>query len=458
MASIRQRIPALNREELCSGPQNFDFQFRFFDAEGVRNVRLDSFTEKIGNLPGKLKITGDDVEIELPVTRAKFVGVINSEKTVIEGKWLQSGKEFPLSIAKVPLEETRDIELKRPQTPQPPFPYNSDEVSIVPSELNNQKYEADVKLAATLTTPKTAGPHPAVVLISGSGPQDRDETIFGHKPFAIIADHLTRRGIAVLRFDERGVAKSVGNFAKATTEDFANDVEAIMDWLIKNPKIDGTKIGLIGHSEGGLIAPMIAARRNDVAAIVMLAGPGVPGKAIVMNQSRLIAKASGANEAMLQFQDELVREVLAQMKKPEGLTEAFVNEFAEQVNQNLPEGLTSEEVTPMVKQAVSRFDNPWMEFFLEYDPAPALRKTKCPVLAVVGEKDLQVDPELNMPVIERELKAGGNANTLLKRFPNLNHLFQNCKLGTPSEYNQIEESFDTAALDYIGNWLEVILK
>ncbi len=231
-----------------------------------------------------------------------------------------------------------------------------------------------------------------------------------------------------------------------------------MDWVGQQPKIDRTKIGLIGHSEGGYVAPMIAARRNDVAAIVMLAGPGVPGAEIIMNQSRLIAKASGAPESTLKFQDDMVREILIQLFKPEGIEDGFAAKLTEKLKADLPSEVPAEALGPMIKQSIGRMNSPWMKFFVQYDPAPALKKVRCSVLAIVGEKDLQVDPSLNMPAIEEALKSGGNKDYQLKRFANLNHLFQNCDKGLPTEYKDIEETFDVNALEFVGNWLVQRLK
>jgi hypothetical protein len=282
-----------------------------------------------------------------------------------------------------------------------------------------------------------------VILLTGSGAQNRDEEVFGHKPFLVIADHLTRRGIAVLRYDDRGVGKSTGKFASATSEDFAGDAWAAWQVLAARPEIDAKRIGLLGHSEGGLIAPMLAAAHPEVAFVIMVAGPGVPGDQIMLVQATAIMKASGAPEAAITANTDLQQRIFAILREETSMARA-----AERI-EAIPVG-SKEASAALVRQSAS----PWMRFFVLYDPAPALAKVRCPVLALGAEFDLQVLPEQNLPVIEAALKKGGNKDVTVVRLPGLNHLLQPAKTGLPAEYAQIETTIAPAALDTITTWIQ----
>jgi pimeloyl-ACP methyl ester carboxylesterase len=360
-----------------------------------------------------------------------FEGRVNSAGTEIAGTWTQ-GMAMPLVLKKTD-KITRPI---RPQEPKPPFPYVSEDVSIVNTP-------GKAVLAGTLTQPQGPGPFPAVVLISGSGPQNRDEEIFGHKPFLVLADHLTRRGIAVLRYDDRGVGKSTGTFASATSEDLAGDAWAAWQALAARPGIDPTRIGLLGHSEGGLIAPMLAAAHPEIAFVVMVAGPGVIGEQILLAQAAAIMKASGATDAAVAANADLQRQVFAVLK-----AETSMERIAERIGA-IPAS-SKEASAALVKQTAS----PWMRFFVLYDPAPALTKVRCPVLAIAGELDLQVLPKQNLPAIGAALLRGGNQNHTVLELPGLNHLLQPAKTGSPAEYAQIEVTIAPAALDLMTTWIQ----
>lgn len=441
--------------KMTAGPQVFDFQFRVFeDNDGEVSLKLDSFTENLSDIQCTMKHEGDQITINVPiaVAPAEFIGTLSEDQKTCIGKWTQRGNSFDLVLKNIPLESTRIVGQNRPQLPQPPFDYDSEDVKI-----ENKK--DNVTLAGTLTSPKGAGPFPVVVMISGSGAQDRDETIMRHKPFLVIADQLAKHGIAVLRFDDRGTAESTGDFGAATSEDFANDVEAVVDFLKTHDKVNPDKIALCGHSEGGIIAPMIASRRDDIAAIVLLAGTGVNGRQISVNQSRLLMEASGVPEYMIQLQTTMLNGLYDRKDQGGAFDEDFQNRLNEEMKACLPEdSRESFDGRPMITLAIRQIDTPWFSFFAKYDPAPALKATKCSVLAIVGEKDAQVDPKLNMPVIEQSLKDGGNKDYKLEVLPNLNHLFQNCNTGAVGEYAMIEETFSPVALDLITEWLEKRLK
>jgi pimeloyl-ACP methyl ester carboxylesterase len=372
---------------------------------------------------------------------------------VLKGTFEQRGLKLPLSLNRVEKVSTR----KRPQTPKKPYPYSAEEVVF-------ENPKAGIKLAGTLTLPKEGGPFPAVVLVTGSGPQDRDESLLGHKPFLVLADHLTRKGIAVLRFDDRGVGKSKGDFAKATSADFAMDAFAAIQFLSTRKEIDPKSIGVAGHSEGGMIAPMVAAEHPDkVAFIVMLAGTGARGDAIIERQTRAIGKAAGASADQLAVSARLQKilmdtarsqpDEVAAKKALVGVAVTFAKNLNDAERKALELDVGSDEALKAAEDAAATFASPWMRFFLNHDPAPILARVKCPVLAVNGALDLQVLPDQNLPLIEKALREGGNMRFETKVFPDLNHLFQHAKTGQVGEYGQIEETFAPEVMELMSSWI-----
>ncbi|MFH1336032.1 MAG: alpha/beta fold hydrolase [Candidatus Zixiibacteriota bacterium] len=403
--------------------------------QGAKDIPVDEVTFQNNHLYLNAKSIGGTYE-----------GDMQEEKPGIEGKWTQGGMSVPLV-----LERTDKVpELARPQEPKPPFPYEVKEVTY-------ENKQAGITLAGTLTLPKTGGPFPAVLLITGSGAQDRDEMVFGHRPFLVLADYLTRRGIAVLRVDDRGVGKSTGSFAKSTSEDFAQDALVGVEYLKSLKEIDPKRIGLIGHSEGGIIAPLVAEKSPDVAFIVLMAGTGLTGEQILYLQSALIFKTEGVSDEAIAV-DRKLREQMFAVVKQEKDSAAADKKLHQIVADALPQmkeedkqalGYSSEMADMSIKQLLS----PWFRFFLTYDPAPALMKVKCPLLAINGEKDLQVPPKENLAAIQAALEAGGNPDFTVKELPGLNHLFQTAETGSPMEYAKIEETMSPDALDTIGNWI-----
>jgi fermentation-respiration switch protein FrsA (DUF1100 family) len=347
----------------------------------------------------------------------------------------------------------------RPQEPKPPYPYDEQEVVY-------QNKKDGLQLAGTLTLPRSKGPFPAVLLITGSGQQDRNETVFDHKPFLVLADHLTRLGIAALRVDDRGVGKSTGRFIEATSEDFATDALAGVEYLKTRKEIDPRRIGLIGHSEGGLIAPLVAARSTDIAFIVMMAGPGLTGEQILYRQTALVCKSAGMSDDLIaqtraaqdrvfailkQEKDNVVAEKRI-LEEADAFREVAAKARADATDEHKKE--ISIIAAAIEGQAQSKLVvSPWFRFFLTYDPRPTLMKVRCPVLAIIGEKDLQVPAEENLAAIRLALEAGGNKDHTVLALPDLNHLFQTCRTGAISEYAQIEETISPAALDTISKWI-----
>jgi fermentation-respiration switch protein FrsA (DUF1100 family) len=396
-----------------------------------------------------IALKDDQLTFENKAIGGSYKGKLDRKKAEIVGTWSQGGMNMPLTLKKT----DKVSEARRPQHPKPPFPYRVEEVTY-------RNEPASITLAGTLTLPRGDGPFPAVLLITGSGAQDRDETIFGHKPFLVLADALTRRGIAVLRADDRGVGGSGGSMATATSEDFAGDASAGVAFLKSRPEINPRVIGLAGHSEGGLIAPMVAARSGDVAFIVMLAGTGLTGEDILLRQNELIMKAQKASEGLIAAQVETLRRLI-EVVKAEGdekaaveRLEAVLKEIREDSSGKLPKEF-QEAIGPGsgIAALVKPLNSPWFRFFLTYDPRPTLQKVKCPVLAINGENDLQVPSKVNLAEIEQALKAGGNAHYTVEELPGLNHLFQHSKTGSPTEYGAIEETFAPEALERVGSWI-----
>ena len=387
-----------------------------------------------------VEIDEDSIRIEVSVAAGEFVGRIEADGTRIRGEWRQGGLNLPLELERGEVEPP-----SRPQHPEPPFPYRSEDVRYPNTEVG-------IELAGTLTIPEGSGPFPAVVLISGSGPQDRDERIFDHRPFLVLADHLTNRGVAVLRFDDRGVGESEGTFGTATSEDFASDVKAALSYLRSRPEIRPDGMGLMGHSEGGLIAPMVAAEGDEVAFLVMLAGPGVTGEEILYLQSELLLSAADSVPTETIAANRRLQEALFGIVKEHSVSEALpLLEAA--LRDQLPPGVTGAAVDPFVRGQVAQVNSPWFRFFLTYDPAPALRRVSVPVLALNGSLDLQVPPDQNLPAIRSALEEGGNADITTIELEGLNHLFQPATTGAVSEYVEIETTFDPGALDRISEWV-----
>jgi hypothetical protein len=382
------------------------------------------------------KLEGGNLSLAFTDIHATYVSKLSADRTTLEGTFMQNGMPLPLTLKHVT--DSAQLERKRPQMPVPPFPYKAEDVSYTNKAAGNT-------IAATLTLPQGKGPFPAVLLICGSGPHDRDETLLGHKPFWVLADALTRRGIAVLRADKRGIGKSTGNYATATTADFAADAEAGIDYLLTRPEVDAHRIGLLGHSEGGIIAPMVAATDSRVDFIVMLAGSGVPGDQIILEQGRLIALAAGSDLKQ-------VEDAQTVQKKLFGITETEKDPAMRE--KALRDVLTAIGTpTAQIDGKVKTLTSPWFLYFLSYDPATALSKVTIPVLALSGEKDLQVPPAQNADAIKKALEAAGNKHYEVDVLPGLNHLFQTAKTGSPSEYSEIEETMAPSVLTKIGDWI-----
>jgi hypothetical protein len=412
--------------------------------KGELVAKVDSLDQGANDLPvTKFSLEGSAFHLEMGSLGASFDGTMNGAKSEIAGQWQQGGQSLPLILKRV----GKPTAALRPQEPKKPYPYREEEVTF-----ENKK--AGIKLAGTLTVPVSGGPFPAVLLISGSGPQDRDETVFGHHPFLVLADHLTRRGIAVLRVDDRGVGKSQGSMREATSEDFATDVLAGVEFLTTRKEVNPRQIGLLGHSEGALIAPMAAIQSRDVAFLVLLAGTALPGEQILIRQGELISRAMGASEETIRSnraQQERLFAILQKEPDP-AAAESKLRQELVQPGSDMTDG-QKKGIGPQLEGQLKMLLSPWFRFFLTYDPAPTLSKVTCPVLALNGEKDLQVPAAENLAAIEKALRAGGNPRHQEILLTGLNHLFQTCQTGSLTEYAKIEETMAPAVLQTVTEWI-----
>lgn len=398
-------------------------------------------------------VAAEEIRIEMRSLGAVFSGKLTDDST-INGTFTQQ-VSLPLLLKKT----DRPSERKRPQTPRPPFPYKSEDV-----EYDNA--DRSLHYGATITIPPGTGPFPAALLITGSGPQNRDEEILGHKWFAVLADALTRNGFIVLRVDDRGVGKSTGRFSDATSADFAGDVNTSLDYLLARPETDKTKTGLIGHSEGGMIAPMVAAGRSDISFLVLLAAPGINAVELMAEQNDAILQSAGMSrsviDAYIPLYKNMMKEVTAAdtahfparishlLRQWEAVTDTSVLKEL-----GIGSGKSTEE---MARELAQQLSGKWFRYFLAFDPGPYLQKLNGRVLALNGSKDIQVISSSNLAGIEAALKKSGVKRYAVRELPGLNHLFQTCSRCTLAEYGELEETLSPVALQVITDWLNENVK
>lgn len=379
-------------------------------------------------------------DLEIPNQTAKFKGSVSGDS--IAGSFSQAGLTGKFFLARGLKKEVVEEKI-----------FKEEEVTFK---------NGDITFAGTLSIPPKKGRHPAVVMITGSGPQNRDEIVAGFKIFKVMADFLTTNGIAVLRYDDRGVGKSTGKpVNESTSEDFATDVMAAMDFLKRRDDINAEQIGLIGHSEGGLVAPMVAAKRDDVAFIVCVAGTGVNGMEIILEQTRLIMLANGEDSAKVEKDvadgrvvmgmivngagDDEVKGVIRRMKVEE-------YEKMDSAGKSVIED-KDKWVEEDVKNIFAAFSSTWMKFFLKFEPVTVLEKTRCPALMLFGGLDLQVPVKQNEGPMREALTRAGNKDFEVKTFEKANHLFQEAGNGSPNEYMTLKKEFVGGFLDYVLGWI-----
>jgi pimeloyl-ACP methyl ester carboxylesterase len=464
MFSFCQDITGNWRGNIEANGQQIPIVFHFYkDSSGKIGGKWESPTQNAKNLPcSDILIKNDSVMVGLKIISGFYEGKFISADS-IAGKWHQGQGQLPLNITKTGNDAAAFVQPKRPQTPKPPFGYEVKDVVYTNAD-NTMHY------GATFTKPKESAnnkKYPAVLLITGSGKQDRDENIFDHRPFAVIADYLTKRGIAVLRVDDRGMGQTTGDFDTSSSEDFAKDVEAGIEYLESREDVDRRHIGLIGHSEGGMIAPMVAARSEDVTFIVMLAGTAVTGTVINDYQNVLPLEKAGFNKEVIQkFLDlhhALTAAATSSVNEDDYKTEVSKIYYDWKKKQS-PETIdalikaTDAQTVLALQNKYGLFHSKWWKFFLIHDPAKDLEKLSVPVLALNGEKDIQVDPKTNLPAIETALKKSKSKNYKTVELPGLNHLFQHCKTCTIQEYGELEETFSPEALKIMGDWIEEVVQ
>ena len=426
-------------------------------------IVLNLKTQDGGKLSGFM-VSPDQSPAETPVTRidhledrrsrisvgTAFLSMVmdlSEDGQKLSGSFHQGRGKFDIALTK---KEQISI-VRRPQEPKPPFPYKVEEVSY-------DNKEAGVTFAGTLTLPEGDGPFPAVLLITGSGPQDRDESVFQHRPFLVIADHLTRQGVAVLRVDDRGVGGTSAGEApeSATTDDFVGDALCGVEFLSQRKEVASNQIGLMGHSEGGVIAPMAAVKDDRIAFIILLAGTGVRGDRLLLSQNELVSRVSDTDEETIQagltlnrkLFDVVLRDDLDSAGRTKELEKILhATDFDKILDAT--DGIKQEQI----EQILAMIDNDWIQWFIRHDPVPTLEKVQIPVLALNGTLDLQVPCKENLDAIEAALQRGGNRDHEAVAFSNLNHLFQHCETGALTEYGKIEETFSPEVLDKITHWI-----
>lgn len=415
--------------------------FHISEDSGAYSSKMDSPSQGATGIP-MTKTTYENNELTIVFDQAQIEYKAKLVEGMLKGTFTQAGYEMTLNLTQ------GEAPKAKPQEPKAPFPYAIEDVYF-----KNDKAEG-IKFAGTLTMPKNVKNPPVAILVSGSGPQNRDEELLGHKPFLVLADHLSRQGIAVLRYDDRGTAESEGEFEGATSFDFADDAEAALTYLKTRTDVDTKKIGFIGHSEGGLIAPIIAARNKDVAFCVLLAGPGVSGKEVLLTQGKKGAELNGTDAKDIEIAMPIsakIYDICANYKGDDSKKE--IKALFEQMRDQMTSEKSKAELSDQAISAqVNMITSPWMRAFLGYDPQTSLKKVKCPVLAVNGEKDFQVISKLNLDAIEKGLSH--NKDVTIKEFKDLNHLFQTSETGAFAEYAQIEETFSPIALNFVSNWIK----
>jgi uncharacterized protein len=406
--------------------------------QGIKNIKVSSAT-----------MVNDSIRLEVAEVNAKFIGKLVSD-SLIRGKFVQH-LSLTMDLKKI----GKVVKNDKLQTPQPPYPYKSQEITYATPN-------GAITYGATITIPKGKGPHPAILLLTGSGQQTRDHEILGHKPFAVIADHLTRNGFIVLRVDDRGTGKTTGDVESATTADFAGDADVSLNYLRSRKEVDKKRIGLIGHSEGGMIAQILASRRNDIKFMILLAAPGIKVPDLMIEQNRAILKKSNYLdnyvEEYLKLYSAILKATIESDKTvlPQKIT-AAVDQWTATTPKNVVLAMTGIRDEESRKNFIDAFNatagSAWFRYFLTYDPSTYLQKTKAAVLALNGDKDLQVIAASNLKGIENALKKSKAPFVEVLEVKGMNHLFQECKSCTVAEYGQLEQSFSPKVLDKIVDFL-----
>jgi fermentation-respiration switch protein FrsA (DUF1100 family) len=426
------------------GEMELRIALTFSESEdGTLSATMNSIDQSSGEIPmEKVIMKEDSVLVQHSGIGIEFEGVVDLASNTFDTEFRQGPGKFPILFNKV---DSLPISA-RPQEPKKPYPYKEEQVQY-------EHEAAGIKIAGTFTYPESGGPFPVVILLSGSGPQNRDEEIFGHKPFMVLADYLTRNGIAVLRSDDRGVGSTTGSFQGSTTRDFADDALAGVAYLKGRDEINPEWIGLSGHSEGGMMAPIAASKSNDIAFIVMMAGPGIAFSDIILFQKETGWKKMGVNDEGLELNRSWHDQVseIASMDIDNAAVRGKVMLLYKSLSEDEKSRLNK---TPeSVEAEIKHLTDPWWRYATKYDARATLMKVICPVLAINGSKDMQVTAKENLAAIEEALQSGGNGNYLVKELEGLNHLFQTADTGDETEYGKIEETFSPVAMKLIADWI-----
>ncbi|TRZ44319.1 alpha/beta hydrolase family protein [Robertkochia solimangrovi] len=416
---------------------NLSIQFHISETENGFQSTMDSPDQGATGIP-VTTTTYQAPNLTLKVSSAglEYNGVFDEQSQTINGNLTQMGNSFPLKL------DRNKKEKERPQLPKAPFPYKSEDISFT-NTIDG------ITLSGTLTIPEGKGPFPSVVLVSGSGPQNRDSEIMGHKPFWVLADHLSRNGIAVLRYDDRGTAASKGDFKTATTLDLANDAEAAFTFLLNQESSDKTRTGIIGHSEGGIIAPMIAERNDNIAFLILLAAPTLRGDKLMLLQKKKVEEKSGVNPITIEKSQEIFGGAYYKIVNatPEtALADTLHTYFMDKFEGGIPES--------RLNTIIAQLTSPWMVGFMKYDPEPVLEKLTLPILAIYGSNDLQVPPKPNLTIMQEALKKAGNQSATVLELRFLNHLMQESETGLPGEYGLIPQTLSPEVMNLISEWIK----
>lgn len=409
------------------------------DDKGKLLASVDSLDQGIQGIPAS-KVTERDGELSLEISafQAEYHGKLSASKNEMVGEWAQNDTIEKLDFHR----SDQPLELRRPQTPPTPYPYTVEEVSFPAGD-------GKAALAGTVTIPQGTGPFPAAVLVGGSGSTDRDETIAGHKPFLLLADLLTRKGIAVLRYDKRGTAQSTGNYEQATMDDLTSDAQAALNYLKARKEVDPKRVGALGHSEGGIMAAQLAVRAGDLDWLVLLAAPATTGERTLLRQSELIARTGGLPEEQIARSQQFDRQAYAAVReaKSAAALEARLRDLIEK------SGLSASMPPAALQAQIRLMTTPWFRQYLDFNPAPLLEQIKSPVLALNGDRDLQVDAGETVPLLRQAYEKSGNKDFTVLEIEGVNHLFQKAQSGSPSLYGAIEETMAPEVLNAIMGWV-----
>jgi fermentation-respiration switch protein FrsA (DUF1100 family) len=433
---------------LNAGGVKLRLVFHIEEKGGVYSATMDSPDQGAKGIPvTAVNVNRDTIRLKIDPIAFSYTGTLAGN--TISGTFAQGGFSAPLHMERGAVPEA-----KRPQDPQPPYPYHSEEV-----KFENKK--AGIVLAGTFTLPKEEKDFPVMVLISGSGPQNRNEEALTHRPFLVLSDYLTRQGIAVLRYDDRGVAESGGNYKTATLDDFASDAMAAVNYLQTRSDVNPSKIGLVGHSEGGTVAFLLASAHPEIACVVSMAGMALPGDSLLRMQRYLLSRAQGVPDEAIALNEQLIELITAMIDRypadyvaahTDSLTEQFwitAKPLIERFRTASPDKLSDEVLRRSIQTGLVQFSSPELRSLLQCDPSEALTKIQCPVFALNGEKDLQVPPDMNLNRIEARVKS----LLKIKKYPGLNHLFQHAGTGAIEEYSVIEETISPEVLADIAAWI-----